>query len=115
MKSFHHVLVNTLLANVTTSFLWFALTFWIYLETRSVLATGIVGGGYMAMVALCSLAFGVIVDHNRKKKVMVIAQVVTLGTYLLAGGMWVVLPDESFLSISSPAFWAFIGVILAGS
>ncbi|AZZ41299.1 MFS transporter [Acidipropionibacterium jensenii] len=115
MKNFHHVLVNTLLANVTTSFLWFALTFWIYLETRSVLATGIVGGGYMAMVALCSLAFGVIVDHNRKKKVMVIAQVVTLGTYLLAGGMWVVLPDESFLSISSPAFWAFIGVILAGS
>ncbi|WP_257476951.1 MFS transporter [Acidipropionibacterium jensenii] len=115
MKNFHHVLVNTLLANVTTSFLWFALTFWIYLETRSVLATGIVGGGYMAMVAVCSMAFGVIVDHNRKKKVMVYAQITTLCSYLLAAGIWLALPDDAFLHISSPAFWAFIGVILAGS
>lgn len=115
MKSFHHVLVNTLLANVTTSFLWFALTFWIYLETRSVLATGIVGGGYMALVALCSLVFGVIVDHNRKKTVMVIAQVTTFSMYLLAGIMWVTVPHDAFVTLSSPAFWAFIIVILAGS
>ena len=40
MRMFVHVLVNTMIANVTTSFLWFALTFWVYLETRSVLATG---------------------------------------------------------------------------
>lgn len=115
MKNFHHVLVNTLLANVTTSFLWFALTFWIYIETRSVLATGIVGGGYMALVAVCSLAFGVIVDHNRKKKVMVIAQIITFSMYLLAAGIWIALPDSAFLSVASPAFWAFIVVILAGS
>ncbi len=41
MRSFRRVLVNTLVSNVTTSFLWFALTFWAYLETRSVLATSI--------------------------------------------------------------------------
>ena len=41
MKHFIQVLVNTLIANVTTSFLWFALTFWAYLETRSVLATAV--------------------------------------------------------------------------
>ena len=51
-RSFYGVLVNTLIANVTTSFLWFALVFWVYLETRSVLATAIIGGAYMLMVAV---------------------------------------------------------------
>ena len=45
--AFANVLVNTLIANVTTSFLWFALTFWVYIQTQSVLATGIIGGAYM--------------------------------------------------------------------
>ena len=43
-RAFLNVLVNTLIANVTTSFLWFALTFWVYIETQSVLATGVIGG-----------------------------------------------------------------------
>jgi DHA3 family multidrug efflux protein-like MFS transporter len=38
--SFYNVLVNTLIANATTSFLWFALVFWVFLETRSVGAVG---------------------------------------------------------------------------
>src|SRR5688572_23925527 len=42
-RTFLHVLINTAVANITTSFLWFALTFWVYIETRSVLATGIIG------------------------------------------------------------------------
>ncbi len=48
MRSFRGVLVNTLVSNVTTSFLWFALTFCAYFETRSVLATSIVGGSHHA-------------------------------------------------------------------
>lgn len=40
MKNFYQVLLNTLIANVTTSYLWFALTFWVFLETCSVLAMG---------------------------------------------------------------------------
>ena len=43
-RAFANVLVNTLIANVTTSFLWFTLTFWVYIETQSVLATGVIGG-----------------------------------------------------------------------
>ena len=39
-RTFTGVLVNTAAANVTTSYLWFALTFWVYLETRNVIATG---------------------------------------------------------------------------
>ena len=62
-RTFVQVLVNTAVANVTTSFLWFALTFWVYLETRSVLATGIIGGAYMLLVALFGMVFGSIVDR----------------------------------------------------
>lgn len=85
MKHFYQVLLNTLIANVTTSYLWFALTFWVYLETRSVLATAIIGGSYMLLVSICSLWFGVFVDHNKKKKVMLISSVITATAYVLAG------------------------------
>lgn len=78
MKSFYHVLLNTLIANVTTSYLWFALTFWVYLETKSVLATGIIGGTYMLLVALCSIWFGTIVDQHKKRSVMLFAAAFTL-------------------------------------
>ena len=74
MRTFVRVLVNTALANVTTSYLWFALTFWVYLETRSVLATGIIGGAYMLLVALFSMLFGTIVDRHRKHRVMILAE-----------------------------------------
>ena len=52
LRAFRAVLANTLVANVTSSFLWFALTFWAYLETRSVMATAIIGGGFMLFTAV---------------------------------------------------------------
>lgn len=33
---FKHILINTALAGFSNMFLWFAITFWVYLETRSV-------------------------------------------------------------------------------
>ncbi len=65
MRIFIQVLVNTGVANVTTSFLWFALTFWAYLETRSVLATGVIGGAYMLLIAVFGMLFGTLVDRHR--------------------------------------------------
>lgn len=115
MKPFHHVVVNTALANMTTSYLWFALTFWVYLETRNVAVSAVIGAGYMGFVSVFSLVFGTIVDHNRKKKVMVMAAVATLLAYLLACGVWLVSDRSSLVSLSSPAFWLFAVIILAGS
>ena len=42
MRTFYQLVANSLLASVTNNFLWFALTFWIYLETRNVVATAVV-------------------------------------------------------------------------
>ncbi|MDQ1176795.1 DHA3 family multidrug efflux protein-like MFS transporter [Microbacterium sp. SORGH_AS 421] len=113
--TFLAVLVNTAAANVTTSFLWFALTFWVYLETRSVLATGIVGGAYMLLLAVFAMVFGSLVDRHRKHRVMVVSGFVTLVAFLLAGALWLAFPEAVLLDLGGPWFWLFAGVILAGA
>ena len=114
-RTFAQILVNTAVANVTTSFLWFALTFWVYLETRSVLATGIIGGAYMLLVAVCSMAFGTIVDRHRKHLVMLFAGLTTLVAFSIGGGLYLVFPEATLLDLSSPMFWLFSGIILFGA
>lgn len=114
LKHFYQVLLNTLIANVTTSYLWFALTFWVYLETRSVFATGIIGGSYMLLVAIFSIIFGTIVDHNKKKNVMLFSSIFTFVTFTIAGVLYLFFPESELVRISGPMFWIFAGVILVG-
>ena len=114
MRTFLNVIVNTAIANVTTSYLWFALTFWVYLETRSVLATGVIGGAYMLLVALFGMVFGSIVDRHRKHQAMMFASVVTLIAFGIAGGLYLVFPESALLDITGPWFWLFAGIILFG-
>ncbi|MGH1548034.1 MFS transporter [Leifsonia poae] len=115
MRTFAQVLVNTAVANVTTSFLWFALVFWVYLETRSVLATGIVGGAYMLLVAVVSLLFGTFVDRHRKQTVMLLAALITLVSFCVAGVLFLFFPEDALLDLGGPMFWIFSGVILFGA
>ncbi|GAA1510065.1 DHA3 family multidrug efflux protein-like MFS transporter [Agromyces terreus] len=115
MRTFLQVLVNTAFANVTTSFLWFALTFWVYLETRSVLATGIVGGAYMLLIAFFAMLFGSIVDRHRKLQVMIFSSLVTLGAFAVAGVLYLLQPESALVDLGGPWFWAFSGVILFGA
>lgn len=114
-RAFLGVLVNTAAANVTTSYLWFALTFWVYLETRSVLATGIIGGAYMLLLAVFAMLFGTIVDRHRKHRVMVVSGVVTLVAFLIAGALWLAFPERALLDLGGPWFWVFSGVVLGGA
>ena len=115
MKQFYQILINSLIANVVTSFLWFALVFWLYLETKSVLVTGVLGGTYMLLVALSSMSFGTIVDHHKKKLVMMVSNIISFGAFLLAGIMFLVCGEVVLLDVSGPLLWLFSGVILAGA
>ncbi|WP_156232861.1 MFS transporter [Corynebacterium occultum] len=115
MKTFHHILLNTLIANVTTSFLWFALTFWVYLETRDVALAGVLNALYMGLIAVGSIFFGSIVDHNFKKHVMMFAAVATLGCYLLSAVVWVLFVDPASIGFDDAALWAFALLVLLGS
>ncbi len=114
-RVFAHVLTNTLVANVTTSFLWFALTFWVYLETRSVLATGVIGGAYMLMLALFAMAFGTIVDRHRKRAVLVGSSMVTMACFALAALLYLAVGPAAVVDMSGPWFWLFAGIVLFGS
>lgn len=51
-RTFSYALINTAVASLTTNFIWFAVVFWVYLETRSILATGILGGALVARFGL---------------------------------------------------------------
>jgi len=115
MKKFTQVLINTLIANVTTSFLWFGLTFWAYLETQSVIATGVVGGVYMLLVSICSIYFGTLVDKHHKKNIMLFSGAFTFVAYTIAGIVYLLSPDDQISNLLSPAFWLFASVILIGS
>jgi DHA3 family multidrug efflux protein-like MFS transporter len=114
-RSFYRVLLNTLIANVTTGFLWFALTFWVYLETPSVLATAIIGGSYMLLTAVMGVPFGTWVDRWRKKQVMVVATAVTAVAYSLAMVWFLLVPSSTILVIGGPQFWVFLVLVLLGA
>lgn len=115
MRSFYAVLVNTALANVTSSFLWFALVFWVYLETKSLLASGVIGGAYMLLVAVFGMVFGAIVDHLRKKTAMIVSSLTTLTTYAIAMGMFALFSEATLLDWRGPWFWIFVTIVLVGS
>lgn len=114
VRAFRYVLANTLVANVTTSYLWFALTFWAYLETRSVMATSIIGGSFMILIAVSSTLFGTLVDRHLKKRIMLAATAVPLFAFLAAGGLYLIFPSERLVDWGGWVFWAFAGTILVG-
>jgi DHA3 family multidrug efflux protein-like MFS transporter len=114
-RTFTGVLVNTGIANITTSYLWFALTFWAYLQTRSVIATGVIGGAYMLLIALSSISFGTFVDRYRKLAVMRFAGAFTLVMFLIAAAMFSVTPASDLLDLQQPWFWLFTMIILIGA
>ena len=113
-RAFNRLLGNTFVANLTTGFLWFAVTFWIYLGTRSVLATAIMGGSYMLLMAIMGVPFGMLVDRYRKKQVMVASQSVTAVAFGLAMLVFVLTPQERLLTVGSVPFWLFIAAVLIG-
>ncbi|MEX5295751.1 MFS transporter [Kocuria sp. CPCC 205268] len=114
-RTFAGILVNTALANITTSFLWFALTFWVYLETRNVIATGVVGGAYMLLIAVSSISFGTFVDRYRKLAVMRFAAAFTLVVFVLAGVLFLLTPPAAMSDLTRPWIWVFALVVLIGA
>lgn len=114
MRTFVQVLANTAVANLTTNFLWFSLVFWVYLETRSILATGVLGGAYMILLAVCSMWFGSLVDRLRKLRVMLLSAWITLAAFAIGTAIFFLIPHETLLRIDGPWFWLFTVILLAG-
>lgn len=114
MQAFYQVLGNTLIATLTNNFIWFALTYWVYLETKSVLATSIVGGIFLVATALSGFWFGSIVDHNKKKTAMMISSLTSLALYILCYVIYRTQPAEIFTTVASLPLWTFAVLLLIG-
>jgi MFS transporter, DHA3 family, multidrug efflux protein len=114
MRPFHLLLANTLVANVTNFTVWFALTFWVFLETRSVFATGMIAGVYLVLTAACGFWFGALVDHNLKKRVMLGSSLASLVFYAASLLLLRAAPEGAMAQVDRPWLWAFIGVVMLG-
>lgn len=114
MKTFYKLLGYALLVATTNNFIWFAITFFAYLETKSVVSTGIVGGTYLVATALSGFWLGSLVDHHRKKYVMLGSSAATLILFTLSFLLYITTPKEAFASVASPAFWGFVFLLLMG-
>jgi DHA3 family multidrug efflux protein-like MFS transporter len=115
MTTFHRLVVNTLIASVTNNFLWFALTFWVYIETNSVIATSVIGGGYMLLLAASGMAFGTFVDRHLRKTSMLLSNAGSLAAYVVATVVYVMAPERSLQDLGHPAFWLLVTTVLAGA
>ncbi len=114
MRTFHHILANNLVANVTNFTVWFAVTFWVFLETRSVFATGMIAGIYLVLTAGLGVWLGSIVDHNAKKVAMLGSSAVSAAFYAISLGMVLLEPQGAFTNPYSPYLWAFILTVMLG-
>lgn len=114
MKSFYQLLGNVLLASITNFFVWASAMYWAYLETKSVLATSILSGIYLGLVAGCGFWLGSIVDHHRKRVAMMISSGATLTLYASALIVYLVAPEGAFATVASPWLWAVVVPLLFG-
>jgi MFS transporter, DHA3 family, multidrug efflux protein len=107
-RAFHLILGNTLVASLTNFTVWFAVTFWVYLETHSVFATGVLAGIYLVFTAGFGFWFGSLVDHHPKKTVMLGSSVASFTLYAVALILIRLAPWGSFNHVSSPWLWALV-------
>ena len=114
-RAFTHVVVNTAATMLGTAFLWYAVTFWAYLETRNVMVTSFLGGAYMLGMAILGVPFGSLIDRHRKHTVMIWSAVGTAAAFLLAGVVYLLVPLETLANPRGAWFWLFTGLILLGA
>jgi DHA3 family multidrug efflux protein-like MFS transporter len=114
-KLFYAVLANSLVASLTNTFVWFAVTFWVYLQTQSVLTTSIMAGVYLLTVAISGFFLGSLVDQYKKKTAMMLSSLCSLFLYILAYIIFISTPVSVFTDPSSITLWVFIILVLVGA
>lgn len=114
MKSFYQLLGNNTIAGIINFTVWFAITFYVILETKSVLAAGIIAGMFLVMTAVTGIWFGSLVDHHKKKDMMLLSSLVSLGFYILAFVVYFFFGQGTFATVENPMLWMFILLLMLG-
>lgn len=114
MRPFHLILGNNLVANITNFTVWFAVTFWVFIETQSVFATGMIAGFYLVLTAGFGFWFGSLVDHNSKRLAMLGSSVASFIFYALSLALLLLAPEGVFSNPYGFYLWAFVLLVMLG-
>ncbi len=104
-----------MLVLTTNNFVFFAVTFWGYLTTRSVITTSFLGGIYLVLMAVSGFWFGSIVDHHKKKHALLGSSIGTLALFTAGLALFQTAPDGAFASVGSVRLWIFMVILTAGT
>jgi DHA3 family multidrug efflux protein-like MFS transporter len=113
-KTFYQLLISALLVSVINYTVWFAITFYVYLQTRSVFATGTISGIFLVATAGTGIWFGSLVDRFPKKTMMQVSAAVSFLLYAAAFVVYQVTAHESFTDPTSGALWLLIVLLMFG-
>ncbi len=113
-RTFLHLLLSTLVVSVMNFTVWFAVTFWVYLETRSVFATGLIAGIFLVSIAATGIWFGSLVDHHHKKTVMQWSAAASMLLYAGCLAIYLTTSDSTFRDPSNVRLWVFIVLLMTG-
>lgn len=112
VEPFHQILANNLVQNVTNFTVWFALVFWGFLETRSVFVTGMIGGIYLVFTAGFAIWFGSLVDHHRKKRIMLASSAASFVLYGASLAAYALMPEGALARVEGAELWLFILLVM---
>jgi MFS transporter, DHA3 family, multidrug efflux protein len=115
MKTFYQLLGVALLVVTTNNFVWFALTFWAFLTTKSVISTSVMAGIFLVLTAVSGIWLGSVVDHHKKKHAMIGSSLATLVLFLIGLAVFQAAPAGAFDSVSSVPLWVFVVLVLSGT
>ena len=111
---FHLILANNLVQNVVNFTVWFALVFWAFLATRSVFVTGMIGGIYLVLTAGFAIWFGSLVDHSRKRRIMLVSSAASFVLYGASLVAYAAVPEEALARVEGATLWGFILLVMLG-
>ena len=109
---FHLILANNLVQNVVNFTVWFALIFWAFLETQSVFVTGMIGGIHLLFTGGFAIWFGSLVDHNRKKRIMLASSAGSLVLYVASFAVYLLTPQQALAQTAGAPLWGFIILVM---
>jgi MFS transporter, DHA3 family, multidrug efflux protein len=114
MKSFYHLVGNTVIASITNFTVWFAITFFVFLQTKSVFATSMISGIYLVSTAVSGFWFGSLIDSYKKKTVMLVSSLVSLFIYVCGLIMYLSAGSDAFNKVESWTLWIFVTLLMMG-
>ncbi|GAA2722361.1 MFS transporter [Cellulomonas aerilata] len=113
-RVFAHLLASNAVVAVINYTVWFAVTFWVFLETRSVFATGAIAGVFVVATAATGIWFGSLVDNHDKRLVMQGSALASGAIYAGCLALYLLTPDGAFADVGSWQLWVFIVLLMTG-